>query len=80
MIGADRLLVAGDASARVAEVASQRGVNAVISNAPGVADAAIVAAVAARRHRAGEAGEPAEPLYLRPPDVTMSPNSGRLRP
>lgn len=75
-----RLLIAGDASLRVAEAASVCGIEAVISAAPGVADAAHVAAIAARRWQAGETGQPPEPLYLRPPDVTMSANGGRLRP
>ncbi|MBL6927841.1 MAG: tRNA (adenosine(37)-N6)-threonylcarbamoyltransferase complex dimerization subunit type 1 TsaB [Rhodospirillales bacterium] len=79
-IGANPLLIAGDASARMAEAAAARGIEAVLSTAPGVADAAHVAAVAARRQRAGQAGEPPEPLYLRPPDATISPNGGRLRP
>lgn len=79
-ISAARLVIAGDAAPRVAEAASARGVDAVLSEAPGVADAAHVAAIAARRLRAGGRALPPDPLYLRPPDVTISPNSGRLRP
>ena len=67
------VVVLGDAAQDVLDA----GITAGSSDAPGQPDAAFVAAVAARKHP-DEA--PPMPLYLRAPDVTVSANSGALRP
>jgi tRNA threonylcarbamoyladenosine biosynthesis protein TsaB len=77
---AGRIVVAGDAAETVAGILTGAGIEVVESAAVGIADAALIAAIAERRRAAGEDAGTPQPLYLRPPDVTMSPNSGRLRP
>ena len=57
----------------------------MISTAPGVPDAAVVAALAAGRFRPGRfpparPPAPPRPLYLRPPDATLPRDGGRRRP
>ncbi|MCG8508028.1 MAG: tRNA (adenosine(37)-N6)-threonylcarbamoyltransferase complex dimerization subunit type 1 TsaB [Rhodospirillales bacterium] len=80
-----RILVAGDAAEPVIGTLTEQGIEAIKSAAPVFPDAALVAAIAEDRW-SGNRGEadpspgPPQPLYLRPPDVTLSPNSGRLRP
>ena len=66
-------LVLGDAAQAVLDA----GIVARPADAPGQPDAAFVAAVAARKN---PDGAPPAPLYLRAPDVTVSANSGALRP
>lgn len=82
---ADRLdqgpiVVAGDAAETVSEALIAAGIEARVSGAPAVPDAALIAAIAESRGTPGRGEKPPRPLYLRPPDVTISPNSGRLRP
>lgn len=60
------LTIVGDGGARLAPLLP----GAVLSSAPPVPDAAVVAALAAARWRDGTALPPA-PLYLRAPDVTL---------
>lgn len=73
------LLLAGDAAptARAALVAAGR--EAVLSAAPGGADAAWVARIAAARWP-DRGVATAQPLYLRPPDAVIPTAGGRLRP
>lgn len=74
------LMIVGDAAAQAAAALAVAGIDARLSSASGIPDAACVAAIAARRWQAGGPALPPEPLYLRPPDVTLSANSGGLRP
>lgn len=73
------VIVAGDAAARAAEALAGAGIEARVSAAPGLPDAARVAAIAAHRRAAGQPALAPEPLYLRAPDVTLSANSRGLR-
>lgn len=73
-------VIAGDAAEPVVEALRAVGIDACASSAPGIADAVRVAEIAARRWRPGVTTGMPEPLYLRPPDVTISANSGQLRP
>ena len=77
---ADRVLVAGDGAGQVIQALKDKGIEAVLSTAPGVPDAATVAAIAAERWSSGQPAEPLRPLYLRPPDAKASKNGGRIRP
>ena len=77
---ADRVLVAGDGAGQVIQALKDKGIEAVLSNAPGVPDAATVAAIAAERWSSDQPAEPLRPLYLRPPDAKASKNGGRIRP
>jgi tRNA threonylcarbamoyladenosine biosynthesis protein TsaB len=75
-IGAAPLLIAGDAAQRAALVLSERADTIVLEHtAP---DAVGVLRAALRRWRRGEGASAPRPLYLRPPDVTLS--SGRKAP
>ncbi len=80
-----RVLVAGDGAGRAIEGLKAGGMKAVLSQAPGSPDAAVVAALAADRWAAERwtpemaPGRP-RPLYLRRPDVKAPNNGGRLRP
>jgi len=80
MVPPGPLVVVGDAAPRAAEALAAAGIAARPSAASGAPDAVRVAAIAARRWLAGEPALPPEPLYLRAPDVTLSANSGGLRP
>ncbi len=73
------VIVAGDGAARAAQALAEVGIETRLSAAPGLPDAAMVAAIAAGRQQAGRPALPPEPLYLRPPDVTLSANSRGLR-
>lgn len=77
---ADRVLVAGDGAGQVIQALKDKGIEAVLSTAPGVPDAATVAAIAAERWSSDQPAEPLRPLYLRPPDAKASKNGGRIRP
>ena len=77
---ADRVLVAGDGAGQVIQALKDKGIEAVLSTAPGVPDAATVAAIAAERWSSGQPAEPLRPLYLRPPDAKASKNGGGIRP
>ena len=77
---ADRVLVAGDGAGQVIQVLKDKGIEAVLSTAPGVPDAATVAAIAAERWSSDQPAEPLRPLYLRPPDAKASKNGGGIRP
>ena len=79
LVGAAAVVV-GDAAGIALEALTDGGADVVSSSAPGIADAARVAGIAARRWAPGLVADVPEPLYLRPPDVTISANSGRLRP
>jgi len=78
--GAAAATVAGDAAGPALEALAAAGIAGRASSAPGVPDAARIAALAARRWRPGTELPAPAPLYLRPPDVTLSANGGRLRP
>lgn len=85
LVGDRPVLVAGDGAASLRGPLSQSGVEAAFDDGPGVPDAATVAAIAARRHGDGDRGEalsrgPPEPLYLHPPQATVPPGGGSLRP
>ena len=69
----NRVVVVGDG----AERALQTGFDALRSDALGLPDATHVAAVAARYPTPDT---PPAPLYLRAPNVTVSANTGALRP
>jgi len=73
------VVVAGDAAPAAVEALATAGIEARPSTGSGIPDAAQVAAIAARRRRAGLPALPPGPLYLRPPDVTLSSNSRGLR-
>ena len=77
---ADRVLVAGDGAGQVIQALKDKGIEAVLSTAPGVPDAATVAAIAAERWSPDQPAEPLRPLYLRPPDAKASKNGGEIRP
>ena len=77
---ADRVLVAGDGAGQVIQALKDKGIEAVLSTAPGVPDAATVAAIAAERWFLDQPAEPLRPLYLRPPDAKASKNGGGIRP
>ena len=77
---ADRVLVAGDGAGQVIQALKDKGIEAVLSTAPGVPDAATVAAIAAERGSSDQPAEPLRPLYLRPPDAKASKNGGGIRP
>ena len=77
---ANRVLVAGDGAGQVIQALKDKGIEAVLSTAPGVPDAATVAAIAAERWSSDQPAEPLRPLYLRPPDAKASKNGGRIRP
>ena len=76
----DRVLVAGDGAGQAVEALKDKGIEAVLSTAPGVPDAATVAAIAAERWSPDQPAEPLRPLYLRPPDAKASKNGGGIRP
>ncbi len=76
----DRILVAGDGAGRAIEGLKAGGMKAVLSQAPGMPDAAVVAALAAERWVPNAALDRPRPLYLRPPDAKAPKNGGRLRP
>ena len=77
---ADRVLVAGDGAGQVIQALKDKGIEAVLSTAPGVPDAATVAEIAAERWSPDQPAEPLRPLYLRPPDAKASKNGGGIRP
>jgi tRNA A37 threonylcarbamoyladenosine modification protein TsaB len=77
---ADRVLVAGDGAGQVIQALKDKGIEVVLSTAPGVPDAATVAAIAAERWSSDQPAEPLRPLYLRPPDAKASKNGGGIRP
>ncbi len=76
----DPVVVAGDGAGQAVEALKDKGIEAVLSTAPGVPDAATVAAIAARRWSPDQPAKPLRPLYLRPPDAKASENGGRIRP
>ena len=76
----DRILVAGDGAPRAIKGLKAGGVKAVLSLAPGVPDAAVVAALAADQWTPDTAPARPRPLYLRLPDAKAPKNGGRLRP
>ena len=81
----DRVLVAGDGAERAIEGLKAGGIKAVLSQAPQLPDAAVVAPLggdgggATGWTLAPARGRP-RPLYLRPPDAKAPKNGGRLRP
>ena len=77
---AERVLVAGDGAGQAMAALKDKGIEAVLSTAPGVPDAATVAAIAAERWSPDQPAEPLRPLYLRPPDAKTSENGGGIRP
>lgn len=70
------LVLVGDASARAADMLTGADVETILSTAPHLPDAAIIARLAASRTVG--ASSPA-PLYLRPPDAKLPQNPGRPR-
>lgn len=76
----ERVLVAGDGAGQAVEALKDKGIEVVLSTAPGVPDAATVAAIAAERWSPDQPAEPLRPLYLRPPDAKASKNVGGIRP
>ena len=73
-VGAGNLILVGDAAA---VIRSHLGERARLSRAAAACDAAVVAAVVAGRKAPLDE---ATPVYVRPPDVTIDPTGGRLRP
>lgn len=73
------VVIVGDGADRAAHALAAGGLEPWLSAASGVPDAALVADIAGRRWRPGRTLEPPAPLYLRPPDVTVSAGSGPLR-
>jgi tRNA threonylcarbamoyladenosine biosynthesis protein TsaB len=74
------VVVAGDGAGQVMEAMKDKGIEAVLSSAPGNPDAATVAALAAERWSPDQPAAPVRPLYIRPPDAKVSENGGRIRP
>jgi tRNA threonylcarbamoyladenosine biosynthesis protein TsaB len=72
-----RVLVAGDAAARVVEAFTSAGGDAALADGPGVPDARAVAAIAARRFAAGPPFDPPAPLYLNPPAAKLPASAGQ---
>ena len=68
-IGANPLLVAGDAAQRAAAALAQRRDTAVLEDSAPGAVGTLRAGL--RRLRLGKAADAPRPLYLRPPDVTL---------
>lgn len=75
-----RIVVAGTASDLVRPALARAGLEVVVSEAPGIPDAAVLAAIAAGRWRPGESPAPPSPLYLQPPAAMAQDGGGRLRP
>ncbi len=75
-----RVLVAGDGAERAMEGLKAAGIQAVLSHAAPMPDAAVVAALAARQWTPGTIPDRPRPLYLRPPDAKAPKDGGRLRP
>jgi tRNA threonylcarbamoyladenosine biosynthesis protein TsaB len=71
--------VVGDAAAQSLAALADTHKNAFAIDAPGVADARVVATLASRRWSPGDQVATAAPLYLRPPDAKLPRNGGRLR-
>ena len=78
--GHGKILVAGDAAERGAEVLKAAGMDVRLSTAPGAPHAKTVAALAAERWSPETPPAPPRPLYLRPPDAIVPKNGGQLRP
>lgn len=70
------LVLVGDASARAVEMLADTDVEVLLSAAPHLPDAALIASLAATR--LGGAASP-QPLYLRPPDAKLPKTAGRKR-
>jgi len=68
--------VAGDAAAVALAALRDAGLDATAAPNGGPTDAAMVARLAAADRAAGRAPAPPVPLYLRPPDVTLSAVAG----
>jgi tRNA threonylcarbamoyladenosine biosynthesis protein TsaB len=69
MVGANPLLIAGDAAQRAAAALEQRPDTAILEESAPSAVGALRAGL--RLLRRGNAAEALRPLYLRPPDVTL---------
>jgi tRNA threonylcarbamoyladenosine biosynthesis protein TsaB len=69
-IGARPIMIAGDAAERAAAALAESRETAVLADSAPDAVGALFAALRLRRR--GEHGDTARPLYLRPPDVTLS--------
>lgn len=80
LVPAAPVVVVGDAADKAAQALEAAGGRPMISTAPGVPDAAVVAALAAGRFRPGRLPASPRPLYLRPPDATLPRDGGRRRP
>jgi len=74
------VVLVGDGAGRADTALAGTGRRVVLSSAPGVPDAALVAAIAGQRWRPGLAPPLPVPLYLRPPDARPAAHGGRLRP
>jgi len=74
LVGSGDVIVVGDAAA---PSAAALGTHARISCAAPVCDPAVLSAIVAARMEPLAA---AVPVYVRPPDVTVDPSGGRLRP
>ncbi|HEV2301516.1 MAG TPA: tRNA (adenosine(37)-N6)-threonylcarbamoyltransferase complex dimerization subunit type 1 TsaB [Stellaceae bacterium] len=68
---AGALVIAGDAAERAAAAMPRARIARIVSSSADVARGAAI--VADRAWLGGARGNPARPLYLRPPDVTLSP-------
>lgn len=78
----ERILLAGDAAGRAAEILRRAGMDAVLSDASPLPDPAIIAELAAVLLSRGQSLDDfaaPEPLYLRPPDAKLPKAEGRLR-
>ena len=74
-IGANQLLIAGDAAQRAAIALAHRPNTAILEgSAPGAVG---TLRAGLRRFRLGSAADIPRPLYLRPPDITLNPSLGR---
>lgn len=74
LCGGGQVILTGDARARAAAVL---GPHAKLSSAPDTCDIAALAALAATK---GPEAQGPVPVYVRAPDVTLSPTGGLLRP
>lgn len=74
LAGAGDVVVVGDAAATAA---AALGPHAQLSRAAAACDSAVMCAIVAAKQAPLTA---AVPVYVRPPDVTIDPSGGRLRP
>lgn len=74
------VLIVGDAAERAQEMLAVTDLECLLSTAPPLPDACVVARIAATRADGQNDAPSPAPLYLRPPDAKLPKNQGRARP